>query len=317
MDRQATPKSRSASPPPPLLFRPISEPNITEPPSTFPPQLLSLLSSIKTELKAQFASVPPHTIQRLAELILRPTLHYRTLPSYLRALDRIVSVCTPANKFPLSDHRSYATPNGRILNGSLTPDPPATHNAYDFFGGAELTPIPWLNNGAKSPSYPNSEHVTASDLRTESTSLIDGPNGAGSVETVTVNGIGRVAHEGLSRRDEDMGSMPITSQAIYGDRVLRSNADRPKGKDEGGEEAEEEKLTVRGPDEIGITDTGPQSPRSGGFDIEAAVGRKGEGENMVDSGSKPEEESQDGDGDYVIVDAEEAVAAADEKGTVS
>lgn len=215
--------------------------------------------------------------------------------------------------FPLSDHTSHATPNGRILNGTLTPDPPTTHNAYDFFGGAELTPIPWLNNGTRSPSYHSTEHVTASDLRTESTSLIDGPNGAGSVETVTVNGTGRVAHEGLSRHDEDMGSTLITSQAVYGDRVLRSNADRPKGKDEGAEEAEEEKLTARGPEEIGITDTGPQSPRSGGFDIEAAVGRRGEVENMANSGSKPEKEPQDGDGDYVIVDAEEAAAAADEK----
>lgn len=216
--------------------------------------------------------------------------------------------------FPLSDHTSHALPNGRILNGSLTPDPPTTHNAYDFFGGAELTPIPWLNNGTRSPSYHSTENVTANDLRTESTSLIDGPNGAGSVETVTVNGIGRVAHQRFSRHDEGTGSTLGASQAIYGDRLLRSNADRPKAKDEGGEEAEEEKLTARGPEEIGITDTGPQSPRSGGFDIEAAVGRKGEGENMVGFRSKPEKEPQDGDGDYVIVDAEEAAAAAaDEK----
>lgn len=214
--------------------------------------------------------------------------------------------------FPLFEDTSHSTSNGRILNGSLTPDPPATHNAYDFFGGAELSPIPWLNNGTKSPSYPNPEHVTAGDLRTESTSLIDGPNGAGSVETVTVNGIGRLAHERLFRHDEDMGSTASNSQTFYGDRLLRSNADRPKGKDDGGEEAEEEKLMARGPEEIGITDTGPQSPRSGGFDIEAAVGRKGEGENMMDSSSKREKEPQDGDGDYVIVDAEEA-AAADEK----
>lgn len=201
---------------------------------------------------------------------------------------------------------SHATSNGRILNGTLTPDPSATHNAYDFFGGAELSPIPWLNNGIKSPSYPITENVTASDLRSESTSLIDGPNGAGSVETVTVNGIGRV-HEGVSRHDEDIGSSAINLQIVYGDRVLRSNADKPKSKDEMVEEAEEGKLVARGPEKIGIEDTGPQSPRSGGFDIEAAVGRKGD---MIDSGSRPDKESQDGDGDYVIVDAEEAAAAA-------
>lgn len=215
--------------------------------------------------------------------------------------------------FPLSDHTYHATSNGRILNGTLTPDPPATHNAYDFFGGAELSPIPWLNNGIKSPSYPSTEQVTASDLRTESTSLIDGPNGAGSVETVTVNGIGRVAHEGLPRHGEDMGSSAVNLPTMYGDRVLRSNADRPKDKDGVVEEVEEGKLMARGPEKIGIEDTGPQSPRSGGFDVEAAVGRKGEGENMIDSGLRPEKDSHDGDGDYVIVDAEEAAAATDEK----
>lgn len=215
--------------------------------------------------------------------------------------------------FPLSDHTSHATSNGRILNGTLTPDPPAAHNAYDFFGGAELSPIPWLNNGIKSPSYPSTENVTASDLRTESTALIDGPNGAGSVETVTVNGIGRVAHEGLPRNDEDMGSSAINLQIVYSDRVLRSNADRPKDKDGMVKEEEEGRLMARGPEKIGIEDTGLQSPRSRGFDIEAAVGRKGGGGNMTDSGSKPDKESQDGDGDYVIVDAEEATATIDEK----
>lgn len=122
-----------------------------------------------------------------------------------------------------------------------------------------------------------------------------------------MNGSGRVAHEGVSRHDEDMGSSAINFQTVHGDRVLRSNADRPKDKDEVVEEPEEGKLMARGPEKIGIEDTGPQSPRSGGFDIEAAVGRNGD---MIDSGSRPEKESQDGDGDYVIVDAEEAAAAA-------
>ena len=184
----------------------------------------------------------------------------------------------------------------------------ATPNAYDFFGGAELSPIPWLN-GARSPSYPSTDHVTSADLHTESTSLIDGPNGAGSVETVTVNGISRTAAEGLSRHDEDVGSASIVSHPIFGDNLLQSNTARMHGEDPGGEEAGKETVTARGPEEIGMADTGPQAPRPGGFDIEAALGRKGEGEKMLGS-SGLEKDQQDGDGDYVIVDADEVAKQA-------
>lgn len=293
-----------SSPPPPLPFRSISDSSISAPTGTLPPQLLSLLSSIQSALKTQFSIAPPHTAQRLAELILRPTLHYRTLPSYLRALDRVISVSSPANFFPLPDIADpSAASNGRALNGSLTPGSSDTPNADDFIGGAELTPIPWLN-GATSPSYLNNDRASASDLRTESTSLIDGPNGAGSLETVTVtvNGTASKGHEGLLRHDDDAVPVPVTSRSIYGDRTLRSNVGTTS-EDSTVEEAEE-RVTARGPEEIGMEDMGPQAPGSGGFDVEAALGRKGEGETFVES-SHAEKEQQDGDGDYVIVDAEE------------
>lgn len=297
------PSHLPSPPPPPLPFRPISDSSISAPSGTLPPPLLSLLSSIQSALKTQFTVAPPHTAQRLAELILRPTLHYRTLPSYLRALDRVISVSSPANFFPLPDiaHPSGAS-NGRALNGSLTPDSSDTPNADDFIGGAELTPIPWLS-GATSPSYLSNDRASASDLRTESTSLIDGPNGAGSLETVTVtvNGIASTGHEGLHRHDNDAGPAPITSRSIYGDRTLRNYVGRTSEDSSVGEV--EERVTARGPEEIGMEDMGPQAPGSGGFDVEAALGRKGEGESFMESSG--EKERQDGEGDYVIVDAEE------------
>ncbi|MCJ1468471.1 hypothetical protein MMC07_007100 [Pseudocyphellaria aurata] len=291
-------------PPPPLPFRPLSDSSTSAPPGTLPPQLLSLLSSIQSTLKTQFSVAPPHTAQRLAELILRPTLHYRTLPSYLRALDRVISVSSPANCFPLpAISHPFVPSNGRALNGSLTPDSSDTPIADDFIGGAELTPIPWLN-GATSPSYLNNDRASASDLRTESTSLIDGPNGAGSLETVTVtvNGIVRTGHEGLLRHDDDAGPVPITSRSMYGDRTLRSHVGTTS-QDQIVEEMDE-RVTARGPEEIGVEDMGPQAPRSGGFDVEAALGRKGEGETIIENAGT-EKEQQDGDGDYVIVEAED------------
>ena len=69
------------------------------------PSLQLLLGSVRSTLRTFFVSRPPHTIQRLAELVLYPTTHYRTLPAYLRALDRTVSVTSSADIFPLQAYR--------------------------------------------------------------------------------------------------------------------------------------------------------------------------------------------------------------------
>ena len=71
-------------------------------------------------------------------------------------------------------------------------------------------------------------------------------------------------------------------------------------------------MHARGPDVIGMEDMGPQTAGSGtgGLDIEGALGRRGEGENMLqgDGGIESKEaegrETKDGDGDVVIADAD-------------
>lgn len=129
---------------------PDSQPQSFTPPTneTLPTPLISLLDSIKTALKSLFASKPPHTIQRLAELILYPNVHYRTLPAYLRALDRVVSVTSSAEIFPLQVQASANQPNG-VTNGGggsfLFDQAPGSDESL---GGALLTPIPWLSNDA-------------------------------------------------------------------------------------------------------------------------------------------------------------------------
>ena len=137
----------------------------------------------------------------------------------------------------------------------------------DFIGGAELTEIPWLRNnhnqitanGSSSPGglSGNATNANASnaglvgDLRTESTRVIDGPNGAGSVETVTVNVNGVSSHSpqaaadsnsshnnntpsptphGISqgeilRQEQEAGIVPVPSPAHRnGGRITRSGA---------------------------------------------------------------------------------------------
>lgn len=280
------------SPPP---FRPSLDSSITGPPGTLPPQLLSLLSSLRSTLKTSFATAPPHTAQRLAELILRPTHHYRTLPSYLRALDRVLSVSSPANVFPLPVvGSSMASANGRLLNGSSTPDSSNTPGGDDFVGGAVLTPIPWLNV-TNMASYLSGERPYMSDLRTESTSLIDGPNGAGSLETVTVsmNGISRRARDELPGRPERMGAGPLSSHPLHENPHSHSHPhphphphsngtvpstmdDDVSGvemEDDMDEEEEEERAIARGPDVIGMEDIGPQGPNAQTFAVDTSPER--------------------------------------------
>ena len=279
------------SPPP---FRPVPpDSSITGPPGTLPPQILSTLSSLQSTLKTSFATAPPHTAQRLAELILRPTRHYRTLLSYLRALDRVLSVSSPANVFPLPPiGSSLATINGRLLNGSSTPDPSDPSSGEDdFIGGAELTPIPWLNVSSMS-SYLSGERPYMSDLRTESTSVIDGPNGAGSLETVTVsiNGVPSRSRDDLAVRAERMGTTtgPLSSHPTQHENRHPHSHVHPNGtattttmedgnsttemEEEPGEiEADEEQhhATARGPEVIGMEDIGPQGPNAPTFAVDA------------------------------------------------
>ncbi|KAG5438907.1 hypothetical protein PCANB_002237 [Pneumocystis canis] len=71
-------------------------------------------------LYSNFSSHPPHTVQRLAELLLMPTLHYNTIQKYLRA----VTSTTMAFKVSETD------PCDQIINHNDSSAP-------------NLTPIPW------------------------------------------------------------------------------------------------------------------------------------------------------------------------------
>lgn len=125
-----------------------------------PPEILQVLNGALSSLRTTFPQKPPHTIQRLSELVLYPRKHYRTLPAWLRALDRVVSVSSGADVFPLSDlppqlNNGVASGiNGTEIGGILFANKSSNEirNGYDrdalgsdeSLGGALLTPIPWL-----------------------------------------------------------------------------------------------------------------------------------------------------------------------------
>ncbi|KAF1944604.1 hypothetical protein EJ02DRAFT_501265 [Clathrospora elynae] len=255
---------------------------------TAPPETTAFYSSIRTTLSKTFAKDPPHTVQRLAELILEPTRRYRYLPPYLRALDRVMSVSSPLTVFPLP--QAVLPTVGGLFNGTIstTNTQSASLGSDESLGGALLTPIPWLQNRGQN------------ELISESTEMVDGPNGTGRIETVTVGMLtgsqrpespSNVAQIASSHPDGE--TLPSTGPITQGELLrqeqeagivlnnphsMTSSPTRTTfGDMEGGGtimetvEGEEEAPHARGPDIIGMEDTGPQ--KQGGMNIEGAIGR--------------------------------------------
>ena len=149
------------------------------------------------------------------------------------------------------------------------------------------------------------------EVKTESTEMIDGPNGLGGVETVTVsvNGISSTRGEpSLSPSPESIAAASLRAEGgVTQGELLRQEqragvvpAAQLSGHrgDSDGMGEEDELPHARGPEEIGMEDMGPQAPhtsseRAGpgiamqGIDVEAAVGRKIESVDGEDD-EKPE-----------------------------
>ncbi|KAK2683634.1 Protein phosphatase 4 core regulatory subunit R2 [Fusarium oxysporum f. sp. vasinfectum] len=249
-----------------------------------PKQLADMVIDITKHLET-FETHPPHTIQRLAELILRPRAHYRAVAPYLHAVDRVVQVTSSTKTYPLpppipdmsSMHLNGEDPKDPAVSVSWSNPTTAALGTDEALGGALLTPIPWLTR--RSPE--SSQDTPGAQIHSESTETIEGPNGVGSIETVSVsvNGIPSTGHargvtQGeLLRQEQRAGVVPVSQL---------------------------------GPEEIGMSDTGPQSTTTSfmsegsmgmqGIDVEAAVGRKHdddeEGKVDVDADGDAESESE-------------------------
>ncbi|TGO25685.1 hypothetical protein BPAE_0075g00400 [Botrytis paeoniae] len=220
-----------------------SQPSLESLPSICYKQLLD----IQNTLNKQFPTHPPHTIQRLSELLLNPTQHHRSLPSYLHALDRVVHVTSPITSFPLPPAIPDPRVSSSVLSNGTPPsvDPlsitwsnPTTGTAPvngglgsdEALGGALLTPISWLNKRESSLSHTGSNGTNSGggsprgEVRTESTETIDGPNGPGGVETVSVsvNGISSVGSHAMM-------SLLSSSPSSSGEQGLRAEGGVTQG----------------------------------------------------------------------------------------
>ncbi|KAH6651171.1 hypothetical protein F5144DRAFT_626116 [Chaetomium tenue] len=333
---------------------PGSSTSSQQPTSTdsLPKPIADMLDEILSILRTNFPQYPPHTVQRLSELVLRPRQHYRHLVPYLHALDRVVHVTSGANVYPLPPAVPDVGAMSLLANGagggsagSLSIDTAAANSlgSDEALGGALLTPIPWLTRRANGSGSEDGSEVGGSSplsagenperqfqtqhqqqqqqqqqrpgghiegrVRTESTETIEGPNGIGSIETVSVsvNGIPStgagvalltqrsVTQGELLRQEQRAGLVPLnqlnrqqqpSQQQTQGDSGATTEEDATMT-DGAAEEEEEETPHARGPEEIGAADMGPQSTAttnyiaSGGspmnvqgLDMEAAVGRR-------------------------------------------
>ncbi|XXH05526.1 hypothetical protein Hte_011956 [Hypoxylon texense] len=376
-----------------------------------PPQMNRMLGRITYHLMSTFNKYPPHTVQRLAELVLEPKRHYSTLATFLHALDRVVHVTSGRNIYPLPpavpDMRRTSLLSNGVSDALASPSRWASPGSDEALGGALLTPIPWLQpnhhgiGGHSQPSLgsPRRRSPTGSqnngpnggmgsefegEVRTESTETIDGPNGMGSIETVSVsvNGIPSMGARGvgvtqgeLLRQEQRAGVVPVSQlvpshhvhsggnpHAQVHRRASSGSPPTPESPNQAGagsssspapsEErqksqsppntrpdtttptstattpedpnagvvgsvtgTEEEKPHMRGPEEIGAEDTGPQHASTSntstiggpggvemqGIDVEAAVGRKANSPSggRASSKSPPKTEPQpsiEGDG---------------------
>ena len=266
--------------------------------NTIPDQLISQLTSIQDTLRSAFAERPPHTIQRLAELVISPKRHYKTLPAWLRAVDRVVSVSSTADIFPLP--HAQPLPNSVIdsglINGFMNGDSNGvgsgggilwTSSSRDgalgsdeSLGGALLTPIPWMINrtGGEGEGGSPDLGLLGSDANSEM--------------LVPEREDGAVTQGELIRMEQEAGIVPV-SQTLRPARTENGDAMVDENEDGIGPHA-------RGPDVLGVEDMGLQN----GHGVEFQLGRAGVelADAEVTPANRGEQAPSIGDDDVVLAD---------------
>ncbi|CAG8401448.1 unnamed protein product [Penicillium salamii] len=259
---------------------------------SLPPPLALLLNAIRSSIHSFFTDKPPHTIQRLAELVLYPTKHYKTLPAYLRAVDRVTSVTSSADIFPFQTPAAdEAQSNGLVHPGKgssvyVAPDYLQGLGSDESLGGALLTPIPWLNNS----------------------SFDD--------EDVDANGDANV----LSEAAEEPLSVPLEGQVDATATILPATEDKtPTASPEPSDEVPH----ARGPILLGVEDMGLQD----GKGVEVSLGTEGNSvvsdvpaaaaESPSSEALAKAESNVDNDGDIVLGDPKSKEEVKEESSTTN
>jgi hypothetical protein len=280
---------------------------------------ISLHADIRHNLENGFKEDPPHTIQRIAELVLRPRREYRYLPPYLQALNRALNVSSSTKAFPLPN-TTIGPQTGAaslLVNGNVD----SALGSDESLGGALLTPIPWLTAHSPASEDDRELHDTAHRLQEQhalhSDELPDAPNGLigeesaidGEEHVNVTNGAelsptrsldaqlrseGAVSQGELLRLEQEAGVVPVPSRAgPEADSITLELADH--GILGGLHGDSEEAPHARGPEEIGAEDIGPQTGTGGIAGIlrssEAKASESDTAENTDTAGDESEGET--------------------------
>lgn len=246
-----------------------------------PPDLcIALHTEILYHLKL-FPDYPPHTIQRLAELVLFPKRSYQFLQPYLHALRRVVSVSSNVSVFPLPFQQptSQLGSMGMMTSGEFD----TSLGSDESLGGALLTPIPWIISMSPSSSVDRELRENAQRLQDQQAlqalaqnGIIDGNETVGTMiqgkavnntdarsQSVTTGLAGRedgaVTQGELLRLEQEAGIVSIGYVENEADAVGSIDDDTASRMPDDSHEIPH----ARGPDEIGIEDVGPSSGTGG------------------------------------------------------
>lgn len=241
----------------------------------------------------------------------------------MNALDRIVSVSTGSDAFPLPIIEPIGG-NGPLVNGTHASIASRNPNSEESLGGALLTPIPWLRDHGSSTSSGRRRSSGHSDEASMETEGVE----AHAATQDSLHNTGPVTQGELLRKEQETSAPPAPVAALSGRPGSTPIHGAEDSKVEGEIVVEEpEQPHARGPDTIGPEDTGPQDHALGSgqvLDMEAAVGRsrspqppskseeaksEKEDKRQVQSGHGT---SKDQDGDVVLADVD-GVTEDDEK----
>lgn len=273
-----------------------------------PQPLGLLLDSIKSTLRSLFTAKPPHTVQRLAELILHPNTHYRTLPAYLRALDRVVCVTSSAEVFQLQSCQPNGVANGGGGEGGGGGGGPTTSGLLfdhapgsdEALGGALLTPIPWLGSISFEGDTEGSHSFSGCWL------LGIYANETGESVPIALHNIQeeQLASQAVQNQNQEQGQErdsdqnpskeETTTTTTHETTTLPSHPITTES-----ETAESEELPhARGPPVVGVEDMGLQDGKGVEMPLEGE-----DGDSTGNTTEKNEGDDKDGDGDISLEDA--------------
>ncbi|PKY07298.1 hypothetical protein P168DRAFT_302255 [Aspergillus campestris IBT 28561] len=276
----------------------------TEP--TLPQPLQLLLNNTRSTIRSLFPSKPPHTLQRLAELILRPQAHYRTLPAYLRALDRVVSVTSSADIFPVQTGSGATAPtpqpNGIIssaTNGAA--DPSSTFALFqdthvpgsdESLGGALLTPIPWLTGASAEAAAAAVGSSPGGEATSEDITLGVAPTEVPSNDILTTESstttTSTIIKTTTIDQHQQQQSSPHEEPTTTTTTTIETQAMEGAGGSPQSDPAEDVPH-ARGPPVVGVEDMGLQDGRG----VEMTLSQ-GEGEDTLQSAVHGDDASQGG-----------------------